>query len=259
MAGRDLVPDAMQLPVPMPAPGQLAARFAGLPVPAAGGGAGPDGGDPAGGCSDAGPLVRRLLDLLDTLAPAEAALARGCLPRCDSTFGAGLALFLAATAGGCGGWLGADAAARLAGLDDGLLVDECGRALESRFQPVDGRLWRLSRVPLLDGGDSLLCAVGIEDGLSDRVTLVLQARPPLIGPVQLMATLGGRRLDVTLRLATGLPSAALADLHESFHAALADCRADSGADCLLDGTLSVGPLADAWLGLDRPLTSDLAL
>lgn len=239
MAGRDLVPRQV------PPPDLLAARFATMPapIPASSGGAG-DG-------SEAGPLVRRLLDLLDTLAPAEAALARGCLPRCDSTFGAGLALFLAATAGGCRDWIGADAVAELSGLDGGLLIDECERALAARFQPVEGRVWRLSRVPLLDGDDGLLCAVGIEDGPSDRVTLVLQARPPRLGPVQLMATLGGRRLDVTLRLAAGLPSSALADLHETFRAALADCR--------IDGALTVGPLADAWLGLDRPMSSDLAV
>lgn len=239
MAGRDLVPRQV------PPPDLLAARFATMPTPVPA----PSGG--AGDGAEAGPLVRRLLDLLDTLAPAEAALARGCLPRCDSTFGAGLALFLAATAGGCHDWIGADAVAELSGLDGGLLIDECERALAARFQSVEGRVWRLSRVPLLDGDDGLLCAVGIEDGPSDRVTLVLQARPPRLGPVQLMATLGGRRLDVTLRLAAGLPSSALADLHETFRAALADCR--------IDGALTVGPLADAWLGLDRPMSSDLAV
>ena len=239
MAGQDLVPRQV------PPPDLLASRFAGPPavMPAVWGDAG-DG-------DDAGPLVRRLLDLLDTLAPVEAALARGCLPRCDSTFRAGLALFLAATAGGCRDWIGADAADELSDLDGGLLIDECERALAARFQPVEGRVWRLSRVPLLDGDGGLLCAVGIEDGPSDRVTLVLQARPQRLGPVQLMATLGGRRLDVTLRLAACLPSSALADLHETFSAALADCR--------IDGALTVGPLADAWLGLDRPLSSDLAL
>lgn len=239
MAGQDLVPRQV------PPPDLLASRFAGPPavMPAVSGDAG-DG-------DDAGPLVRRLLDLLDTLAPVEAALARGCLPRCDSTFGAGLALFLAATAGGCRDWIGADAADELSDLDGGLLIDECERALAARFQPVEGRVWRLSRVPLLDGDGGLLCAVGIEDGPSDRVTLVLQARRQRLGPVQLMATLGGRRLDVTLRLAACLPSSALADLHETFSAALADCR--------IDGALTVGPLADAWLGLDRPLSSDLAL
>ena len=239
MAGQDLVPRQV------PPPDLLASRFAGPPavMPAVSGDAG-DG-------DDAGPLVRRLLDLLDTLAPVEAALARGCLPRCDSTFGAGLALFLAATAGGCRDWIGADAADELSDLDGGLLIDECERALAARFQPVEGRVWRLSCVPLLDGDGGLLCAVGIEDGPSDRVTLVLQARPQRLGPVQLMATLGGRRLDVTLRLAACLPSSALADLHETFSAALADCR--------IDGALTVGPLADAWLGLDRPLSSDLAL
>ncbi len=243
MAGRDLVPRQV------PPAALLAARFAAMPaaMPAASG----DAGDGSGDGSEAGPLVRRLLDLLDTLAPADAALARGCLPRCDSTFGAGLALFLAATAGGCRDWIGADAADELSDLDGGLLIDECERALAARFQPVEGRVWRLSRVPLLDGDDGLLCAVGIEDGPSDRVTLVLQARPQRLGPVQLMATLGGRRLDVTLRLAAGLPSSALADLHETFSAALADCR--------IDGALTVGPLADAWLGLDRPLSSDIAL
>lgn len=239
MAGRDLVPRQV------PPPDLLAARFGTRPASMPAASADADDG------SEAGPLVQRLLDLLDTLAPADAALARGCLPRCDSTFGAGLALFLAATAGGCSGWIGADAAAELSGLDGGLLIDGCERALAPRFQTVEGRVWRLSRVPLLDGGDGLLCAVGIEDGPSDRVTLVLQARPQRLGPVQLMATLGGRRLDVTLRLATGLPSSALADLHETFSAALADCR--------IDGTLTVGPLADAWLGLDRPLSSDIAL
>ena len=239
MAGNDLVPRQV------PPPDLLASRFAGLPA------AMPAASADTGDGDDAGSLVRRLLDLLDTLAPAEAALARGCLPRCDSTFGAGLALFLAATAGGCRDWIGADAADELSDLDGGLLIDECERALAARFQPVEGRVWRLSRVPLLDGGDGLLCAVGIEDGPSDRVTLVLQARPPRLGPVQLMATQGGRRLDVTLRLAAGLPSSALADLHETFRAALADCR--------IDGALTVGPLADAWLGLDRPLSSDIAL
>ena len=236
MGARDLVPRHV------PPPELLAAHFAATPSPA------PrvaDDGD------EAGPLVRRLLDLLDSLSPADAALARGCLPRCDSTFGAALALFLAATADGCRGCLGPEAAAGLEDLDGGLLLDDCDRALASRFQPVDGRLWRLSRVPLLDSDDSLLCAVGIEDGLSDHITLVLQARPQRLGPVQLMATLAGRRLDMTLRLATGLPSSALADLHETFRAALTDCR--------LDGALTVGPLADAWLGLDRPLSSDLAL
>ncbi|SMF86776.1 hypothetical protein SAMN02982917_6056 [Azospirillum oryzae] len=236
MGARDLVPRHV------PPPELLAAHFAAAPSPAP---RTADDGD------EAGPLVRRLLDLLDSLSPADAALVRGCLPRCDSTFGAALALFLAATADGCRGWLGPEAAARLADLDGGLLLDDCDRALASRFQPVDGRLWRLSRVPLLDSDDSLLCAVGIEDGLSDRLTLVLQARPQRLGPVQLMATLAARRLDVTLRLAAGLPSSALADLHETFRAVLTDCR--------LDGALTVGPLADAWLGLDRPLSSDLAL
>ena len=236
MGARDLVPRHV------PPPELLAAHFAAPPSPAP---RATDDGD------EAGPLVRRLLDLLDSLSPADAGLARGCLPRCDSTFGAALALFLAATAEGSRGWLGPEAAARLADLDGGLLLDDCDRALASRFQPVDGRLWRLSRVPLLDSDDSLLCGVGIEDGLSDRITLVLQARPQRLGPVQLMATLAGRRLDVTLRLAAGLPSSALADLHETFRAALTDCR--------LDGALTIGPLADSWLGLDRPLSSDLAL
>ncbi|WP_148219772.1 hypothetical protein [Azospirillum sp. B510] len=242
MTGRDLIPRHV------PPPELLAARFSATPPPAA---RSPENTSESMEGSEAGRLVHRLLDLLDSLSPAEAALARGCLPRCDSTFGAALALFLAATAGGCRGWLGPDAGARLADLDGGLLLDECDRALASRFQPVDGRLWRLSRVPLLDSDDGLLCAVGIEDGLSDSVTLVLQARPPRLGPVQLMATFAGRRLDVTLRLAMGLPSSALADLHDSFLAVLGDCR--------LDGALTVGPLADAWLGLDQPLSSDLAL
>ena len=239
MAGQDLVPRQV------PPPDLLASRFAGPPavMPAVSGDAG-DG-------DDAGPLVRRLLDLLDTLAPVEAALARGCLPRCDSTFGAGLALFLAATAGGCRDWIGADAADELSDLDGGLLIDECERALAARFQPVEGRVWRLSRVPLLDGDGGLLCAVGIEDGPSDRVTLVLQARPQRLGPVQLMATLGGRRLDVTLRSAAGLPAAVLAGLHEACRTTLADVG--------LQGDLTIGPLAGAWLVLDEDPGADVVL
>ncbi|PWC37806.1 hypothetical protein [Azospirillum sp. TSO35-2] len=243
MTARDLAPQL--------APGVLAARFGAVPArtpgPDDGAGFGPGGSD----VPDPGGPIRRLLDLLDTLVPAGAVLARGGMPRCDSTFGAGLALFLAATAEGCRGWLGADVAARLAALDDGLLIDECDDALTPRFQWVDGRQWRVSRVPLLDSATSLLCAIRVEDGLADRVTLVLQAAPPRLGPVQLMATATAHHVDATLRLATGLPSAALADLHESFLAVLADCR--------LEGALTVGPLADSWLGLDAPLASDLAL
>ncbi|MCG5243506.1 hypothetical protein ACIU1J_30360 [Azospirillum doebereinerae] len=204
---------------------------------------------------DGGPDVTgsamRLLELLETLDPAQAALARGCLPRCDSTFGAGLALFLAVSEEGCRGWLGDEAAALLAGLDGGLLLDECDRALTPRFQPVDGRMWRVLRVPLQDSAAGLLCATSVDDGLADAFTVVLQARPERLGAVQLMATVAARRLDVTLRAASGLPAELLADLHEGFRAALADCR--------LDGALTVGPLAGAWLGLDDALTSDLAL
>ncbi|MBP2232399.1 hypothetical protein [Azospirillum agricola] len=239
MAGRDLVP----LTPPLPA--TLAERFR------AASGAGRAGG--AGGRDeDAAAVTLRVLELLETLDPERAALARGCLPRCDSTFGAGLALFLAVTAAGCRDWIGGDAAADLEALDGGLLLDECDRALTPRFQPVEGRVWRVSRVPLLGSPAGLLCATSVDDGLADSFTVVLQARPARLGAVQLMATVAGRKLDVTLRAATGLPAALLAELHESFRATLADCG--------LDGALTVGPLAGAWLGLDDDaLSSDLAL
>ncbi len=237
MAGRDLVP------LVPPPPVGLAERFRVVGAAAALPGV-EDGGAVTG-------ATRRLLDLLETLDSEQAALARGCLPRCDSTFGAGLALFLSVTAEGCRDWLGPEATGRLAALDGGLLLDECDHALMPRFQSVGDRMWRVSRVPLLDSPLALLCATSVDDGLADVFTLVLQARPPLLGAVQVMATVAGRRLDVTLRTATGLPAAVLADLHESFRAVLADCR--------LDGGLTVGPLADAWLGLDDRMSSDLAV
>lgn len=239
MAGRDLVPLRPLVPA------LLAERFHASPAPLA------PGNDGNGDHEDATGSALRLLDLLETLDPEQAALARGCLPRCDSTFGAGLALFLSVAAEGCRGWLGADAAARLEALDGGLLLDDCDHALMPRFQPVEGRMWRVSRVPLLDSPAGLLCATSVDDGLADAFSVVLQARPPLLGAVQLVATVAARRLDVTLRTAAGLPSEVQADLHESFRAVMADCR--------LEGVLTVGPLAGAWLGLDDDLSSDLAV
>lgn len=241
MAGRDLAP----LVPPLPA--RLAERFHAGPAPPVFGDG--DGGD--GGQADATGPALRLLDLLETLDPGQAAVARGCLPRCDSTFGAGLALFLSVAAEGCREWLGADASARLEALDGGLLLDECDHALMPRFQPAEGRMWRVSRVPLLDGSAGLLCATSVDDGLAEAFSVVLQARPPLLGAVQLVATVAVRRLDVALRTAAGLPSEVQAELHENFRAVMADCR--------LDGALTVGPLAGAWLGLDDALSSDRAV
>ncbi|MGQ9369339.1 hypothetical protein [Azospirillum sp. ST 5-10] len=232
-----------------PLGGGLAARFqAARPA------AGPAVPDDA----DAAAPVARLLDLLATLDPEEAALARGCLPRCDSTFGAGLALFLAMTAGGCRGWFTADAAARLEDLDDGLVLDECDAALEPRQRLVGGRVWQVVRVPLLDPVTGavvpagLLCATSFADDAEEGgFTVVLQLRPATLGAVQLTATMAGRRLDVALQTAGGLPAPLLAELHESAGAALDACR--------LRGGLTVGPLAGDWLRFEDGLASDVAL
>lgn len=233
----------VELPLPLGGPpATLSSHFA-VAAPEV-----PTGDDDCGELIGA---VDRLLDLLDTLSPVDAALARGCLPRRDSTCGAGLALFLAAVSGGCRAWLGEDAAAALTGLDGGLMLDDCDQALAPRFQRIDGRDWRVSRVPLADGCGCLLVAVEVEDGLADGVSLMMQARTRRLGPVQLMATMAGRRIDVTLRLAIVWPSAVLADLHDSFHDALEACR--------VEGRLTVGPLADVWLALDAPMSSDIAL
>ena len=238
------------LPIPL-GPASLGERFGAV--------LGANGRRPRAGENDddVTGTTARLLDLLETLDVQEAVLARGCLPRCDSTFGAGLALFLSVTALGCREWLGPKAAAQLAALDDGLVLDECDQALMARFQSIDGRAWRILRVPLLDtvaahrAGSGLLCATSLDEELATAFTVVLQAWPPALGAVQLMATIAGQRLDVTLRAATGLPAPLLAELYESFHAVLSACG--------LDGGLTVGPLVGAWLGLDDELSSDIAL
>ncbi|WP_051340762.1 hypothetical protein [Azospirillum halopraeferens] len=216
-----------------------------------------DGGAPFSDDGRDDGAVDRLLDLLATLDPAEGALARGCLPRCDSTFGAGLALFLSVTAAGCRGWLTDDAADRLEELDGGLLLDDCDTALAPRLRTLDGRAWRVLRVPLLDPATAavmpvgLLCATSTGTDGADAFVVVLQARPRATGAVQLTATRAGRRLDVTLRTAGGLPAALLAELHETARAVLDACR--------LTGSLTVGPLAGEWLRFDEDLSSDLAL
>ncbi|MGY0714995.1 hypothetical protein [Azospirillum argentinense] len=55
---------------------------------------------------DAVAEVGHLLAVVEALDPRAAQELRGGLPRCDSTFGLGLAFFLAATANGARAWLG---------------------------------------------------------------------------------------------------------------------------------------------------------
>lgn len=257
-------PEPPPLPAPPPGP-RLMERF--HVVQGGGPGAGLGGGRGEG--PDAALLAGRLLGVLGALDPGAAALAGACLPRGDSTVGAGLALFLAAMEEGWRGWLGPAVAARLAALDGGLLLDEADAAAAARFRVAGDRLWRVVRVPLRDGpgggpgggpgeepGEAgitggLLCATSADEGVEARFTVVLQARPPRLGPVQLTAATAGGRLDVTLRSAAGLPAAVLAGLHEACRTALADVG--------LQGDLTIGPLAGAWLVLDEDPGADVTL
>lgn len=232
-------------PPPLLLPAVAAERFAAVPAPCA----------PRGlADGDADAQVRKLLPVLGALDADAARRVRAGLPRCDSTFGVGLAFFLAAAADGARDWLGCETAARIDALDDGALLDDLEDALLPRLRrTADGRSWRVLRLPLLAGDEvrRLSCAVTVGEGMQSVCTVALQVRLPALGAVQLVAAMEGRRLDVTLQTADGFPAALLADLHAGF--------ADAAADAGLAGTLTVAPLIGAWLDLDEELRADTTL
>ncbi len=209
---------------------------------------------PGEGTEDGVRLLERLLDVLALLDPASAVLARSGLPRRDSTFGLGLAFFLAATAGGVRDWIGGDVAAAIDALDDGALLGDMQAALlPSHRRTGDGMEWQVLTVPVLHGNrlDRLLCALGVDEEIAVGCRVALQVRLPALGPVQLVATQCGLRLDMTLSTSDGLPAPLQAELHENFSAALADAG--------MRGALTVGPLLDAWLDLDAALGADASV
>ncbi|HYH17262.1 MAG TPA: hypothetical protein VD995_01475 [Azospirillum sp.] len=225
-------------------------RFAPVPAPCVAGGT---AGRPAGGSAgaDADEQVLRLLPVLGALDPEAARRVRGGLPRCDSTFGVGLAFFLAAAADGARDWLGTETAGRIDALDGGALLDDLEDALLPHARrTADGRSWRVLRLPVLaeDGVRRLTCAVAVGEGMQTGCTVALQIRLPVLGAVQLIAAIEGRRLDVTLQTADGLPAPLLAELHAGFAGAVADAG--------LTGTLTIGPVIGAWLDLDEELRAD---
>ncbi|HYD66903.1 hypothetical protein [Azospirillum sp.] len=232
---------------PILLPAVLPDRFAPVPAPCG-----------VGRATDveADAQVLRLLPVLGALDADAAQRVRGGLPRCDSTFGVGLAFFLAAAAEGARDWLGDEVAGRIDALDGGALLDDLEDALLPRARrTADGRSWRVLRIPVLAGpvlaGDEvrrLSCAVALGDGMQAGCTVALQIRLPVLGAVQLVAAIEGRRLDVTLQTADGLPAPLLAELHAGFAAAAADAG--------LTGTLTVGPVIGAWLDLDDDLRAD---
>lgn len=194
--------------------------------------------------------VERLLGVVEALDPPAAQELRGGLPRCDSTFGLGLAFFLTATGGGGRDWLGPDLCRSLDALDGGALLEDLDVALLPRHRrTADGRSWRVLNVPVLESRStrSLLCAVA-DDDLQTGNAFVLQMRLPQLGAVQLVAAGEGKRFDVTLQTADGLSSALLADIQEDFAAAMADAG--------LRGDLTIGPLVGSWLDLDEGLSAD---
>ncbi|PWC35160.1 hypothetical protein [Azospirillum sp. TSO22-1] len=196
------------------------------------------------GSRDGTAAVEHMLAVLEALDSAGAARARGSLPRLDSTFGIGLALFLAMAAHGVREWLGRDIAAKLEFLDGGALLDEADAALAAHLlQDVDGRTWRVLHVPLggAEGKRTLICASLVSDGLQTRNMVVFQVTLRTLGPVQLSVAAGGRELAVVLEMAATLPPDLADELQESFSAALLD----SG----LAGTLEIGHLGGAWLDL----------
>lgn len=230
---------------PILLPAVLPDRFAPVPAPcAARRGAGVEG--------DAEAQVLRLLPVLGALDADAAQRVRGGLPRCDSTFGVGLAFFLAAAAEGARGWLGDELAGRIDALDGGALLDDLEDALlPLARRTADGRSWRVLRIPVLAAGDEvrrLSCAVALGEGMQAGCTVALQIRLPALGAVQMVAAIEGRRLDVTLQTADGLPAPLLAELHAGFAAAVADAG--------LTGTLTIGPVIGAWLDLDEELRAD---
>lgn len=195
--------------------------------------------------------IPRFLSVLETLDAPAAQQLRGGLPRCDSTFGLGLAFFLSATSDGARNWLGPDGCRALDALDGGALLDELDEALAPRHhRTADGRAWRVLSVPVMDGFSArgLLCAVADGEGLQTGSAFVLQIRLPQLGAVQLIAAGEGRRLDVTLQTAGGLSSALLADMQADFAAAMDDAG--------LKGDLTIGPVAGAWLDFDGSLSAD---
>ncbi|WP_182912145.1 hypothetical protein, partial [Azospirillum brasilense] len=151
---------------------------------------------------DAVAEVGHLLAVVEALDPRAAQELRGGLPRCDSTFGLGLAFFLAATANGARAWLGPKRCRLLERLDGGALLDGLDRALAPRHRrTADGREWRVMSIPVMDGTAAggcrgLLCAISDGADLQTGSALVLQMRLPALGAVQLVAAGGGRRLDV---------------------------------------------------------------
>jgi hypothetical protein len=203
-------------------------------------------------------VIRLLLQVLDALDPAGAALVRNSLPQLNSTFGLGLAFFLAVTAKGGRAWLGRDIAAKLDGLDGGALLDAVEKGLQpDHRQTADGRRWRVSSIPVIAGGSalSLLCAIGLGEGGSDGVAaecpMVLQIQLPSLGTVQLTLSSSGKQVELTLQTADGLPASLLAELQESFSMALADTG--------LKGNLVFGSTVGAWLDLGDRLSADAVL
>lgn len=199
-------------------------------------------------------LVVRLFEVLAALDGHEARFLHGCLARADSTFGVGLAFFLAAMAGGVRGWLGVRAARSIDALDDGLLIDDVDDALKPRRRSTpDGRSWWVSRLPVLHGDDlkRMIVAVAIPRDEDDGPLFVLQARLPSLGAVQLTGRYVVGQLDLALHTSVPLDTGWAVDLCATTNATLSDLG--------LTGELTFAPLIGAWLDLDARLHADTRL
>lgn len=203
---------------------------------------------------DENALIVRLFEVLIALDGHEARFLHGCLPRADSTFGVGLAFFLAAMAGGARGWLGIRAARSIDALDDGLLIDDVDDALKPRRRSTpDGRSWWVSRLPVLFGDDlkRMICAVAIPQEGDEGPLFVLQTRLPILGAVQLTGRYTVGQLDLALHTTVPLETDLAVDLCATANATLADLG--------MTGELTFAPLIGGWLDLDSRLHADTRL
>jgi len=199
-------------------------------------------------------LTVRLFQVLSELDPTEARFLQGSVPRADSTFGVGLAFFLAAASDGVRGWIGSRAARLVDGLDGGLLLDELDEALRPRRRhSADGRAWLVSRLPVAVDGDlrRMICAVAPRRDANGWRTYAVQMRLPILGAMQIVAKGGNGQLDLVLHTSTALPRACAVDLATTATAALTDVG--------LRGELTFAPLIGAWLDLDETLHADTRL
>jgi hypothetical protein len=203
---------------------------------------------------DEGALTIRLFQVLAELDSNEARFLHGSLPRADSTFGVGLAFFLAVASGGVRNWLGVRAARMIDALDDGLLIDELDQALKPRRRrTADGRTWWVSRLPVIIDQDlkRMICAVAVpRDPLGFR-SFALQVRLPALGAVQMLAKGGDGNLEIVLNTAAALPREWSVELCAAAQHALSDLG--------LIGELTFAPLIGAWLDLDETLHADTVL